>query len=96
MMKRKFAMNTKFVLRNSVVVLAIAAVLGGSLLPTNAFAVGGALDSGRIVTDANAKRSDRVRQAHERGHEWQPQRQGGYEWDPWGHRGGYYGPNGIL
>ena len=89
-------MNAKFVLRKSVVVLAIALALTGPTLPTNAFAVGRVLEGGRIVTDANAQRSDRVRQSHERRHEWKPQGQSGYEWDPWIHWGGYYGPPGIF
>ena len=89
-------MNAKFVLHKSVVVLAIALALSGSTLPTNAFAIGDVLDGGRIVTDANAERSDRVRQGHDRRHEREPQGQSGHEWDPWIHWGGYYGPPGIL
>jgi hypothetical protein len=89
-------MHAKFVLRKSVVVLAIAFALTGPALPTNAFAVGGVLEGGRIVTDANAQPSDRVRQGHERRYEWKPQGHSGYEWDPWIHWGGYYGPPGII
>ena len=88
-------MNAKFALRKSVVVLAIAFALTGPALPTNALAVGGVLEGGRIVTD-DTQRSDRVRQGHERRHEWKPQGQRGYEWDPWIHWGGYYGPPGIF
>ena len=72
-------MNTKFVLRRSVVVLAFAFALGSSALSTNAFAAGGVLERGRVVTHANAHRSDRVGRS-------------GHEWDPWGHWGAYYGP----
>jgi len=75
-------MNTKFMLRKSVVVLAIAFAFSGSALSSNAFAVGGVLEGSRIATDANAHRSDRVRHGRERG----------YKWDPWGHWGAYYGP----
>ena len=59
-------MNTKFVLRKSVVVLAFAFALGSSALSTNAFAAGGVLEGGRVVTHANAHRSDRAgRSGHE-------------------------------
>jgi hypothetical protein len=83
-------MTTKFVLRKSMVILAIALALGGSALPINAFAAGGVSEGGRIVNDANAHRSERLRHGHERGYAWRPQ--GRSEWDPWGHWGGYYGP----
>ena len=89
-------MNAKFVLPNSVVVLTIAFALSGPALPTNAFAVGGVLEGDRIATDANAQRSDRVGQGHERRHEWKPQGQRGNDWDPWIRWGGYYGPPGIF
>ena len=72
-------MNTKFVLRRSVVVLAIAFALGSSALSTNAFAARGGLERGHVATYANAHRNDHV------GHS-------GHEWDPWGHWGAYYGP----
>ena len=85
-------MTTKFVLRKSMVILAIAIALGGSVLPTNAFAAGGVLEGGRIATDADSHRSDRVRRGHERAYEWQPQGPSGHEWNPWGHWGAYYGP----
>ena len=85
-------MTTKFVLRKSMVILAIAFALGGSALPSNAFAAGRVSEGGRIVTDVNAHGSERFRQGHERGYEWQPQGRSGHEWDPWGHWGGYYGP----
>ena len=71
-------MNTKFVLRRSVVVLAIAFALGSPALSTNAFARRG-LERGHVATQANAHRSDRVDHS-------------GHEWDPWGHWGAYYGP----
>ena len=90
-------MNAKFVLRKNVVVLAIAFAISGPALPTKAFAVGGVLEGGRLVTDANAQRSDRVHQGHERHDDWKPQGQNsGHEWDPWIHWGGYYGPLGIF
>ena len=73
-------MDIKFVLRRSiVVVLAFAFALGSSAVSTNAFAAGGVLERGRVVTHANAHRNNRV------GHS-------GHELDPWGHWGAYYGP----
>ena len=89
-------MNAKFVLRKNVVVLAVAFAISGPALPTKAFAVAGVLEGGRLVTDANAQRSDRVRPGRERRHAWKPQEQSSYEWNPWIHWGGYYGPPGIL
>jgi hypothetical protein len=62
-------MNTKFVLRGSVVVLAIAFAPGSSALSTNAFAARGGLERGHVATHANARRSDRVGHS---GHEWDP------------------------
>jgi hypothetical protein len=64
------------------VILAIAFALCGSALSTNASAAGGVLEGGRVTAYATAHRSDRVRQSHERGYEWQPQARSGYEWDP--------------
>jgi hypothetical protein len=73
-------MDTKFVLRRSiVVVLAFAFALGSSAVSSNAFAAGGVLERGRVVTHATAHRNNRV------GHS-------GHELDPWGHWGAYYGP----
>jgi len=72
-------MNTRFVLRRSVAVLAIAFALGSPAHSTNAFAVGGVLERGRVATHANAHRADRAGQ-------------GSHEDDPWGHWGSYYGP----
>jgi hypothetical protein len=69
-------MNTKFVLRRSVV-LAVAFALGSSL-STNALAARG-LERGHVAIYANTHRSDRV------GHR-------GHESDPWGHWDAYYGP----
>jgi hypothetical protein len=69
----------KFVLRRSVVVLAIGFAFGGSAVSTSAFAAGSVLYGGRLAIHANANRGDRVGQ-------------GGHEWDPWGHWGAYYGP----
>ena len=51
-------MNTKFVLRRSVVVLAIAFALGSYAISTNAFAARGGLERGHVATHANAHRSD--------------------------------------
>ena len=72
-------MNTKFVLRRSVVVLAIALALGSSALSSNPFTARGGLERGHVATHANAHRSDRVGQS-------------GHEWDPWGRWDAYYGP----
>ena len=48
-------MDTKFVLRRSiVVVLAFAFALGSSAVSSNAFAAGGVLERGRVVTHATA------------------------------------------
>jgi len=74
-------MDTKFVLRKSIVVVlafAFAFALGSSAVSTNAFAAGGVLERGRVVTHATTHRN-RV------GHS-------GHELDPWGHWGAYYGP----
>lgn len=72
-------MKGKVMLRKTIVALTVAFALGGSALPTSAFAIAGA---------GNADHADRVSNLH-RAH---PNHGHGYQWDPWGHWGGYYGP----
>ena len=76
-------------LRKTMVALVIAFALGGSALPTSAFALDSAFGGGRMAGGGYAYHSDRVRSLqrgllHSHGR--------GYEWDPWGHWGAYYGP----
>jgi hypothetical protein len=86
-------------LRKTMVALAIAFALGGSALPTSAFAIGSAFGGGRMASGGYAYHSERVSnlhhgllQSHGRGYESDPRGRRGYGWDPWGHWGAYYGP----
>src|SRR5262249_18510046 len=77
----------KVMLRKTMVALAIAFALGGSALPTSAFALGGAFGGGRMAGGGYAYHSVRSLQRgflHSHGR--------GYQWGPWGHWGAYYGP----
>jgi hypothetical protein len=85
-------MKRKFILRKIMVALSIAVALGGSFIPTNAFASGSALGDGRMASGANAYRSDHVLPAHERGYERDSWLRRDYEWDPWYHWGASYEP----
>ncbi|MCK1483871.1 MULTISPECIES: hypothetical protein [unclassified Bradyrhizobium] len=87
-------MKRKFILRKILVALSIAFALGGSFIPTNAFASGSALGDGRMASGANADRSVRLLPARARGYERHPWRRRAYEWDPWYHSGSYYGAHG--
>ena len=76
-------------LRKTMAALAIAFALGGSSLPTNAFALASAFRGDRVANDGNAYHNDRVSNLHR----WLPPGHGERsQWDPWGHWGGYYGP----
>ena len=76
-------------LRKTMVALATALALGGSALPTSAFALGSAFGGGRMAGGGYAYHSDRVR---DYGEVRAANCGRGYEWDPWGHWGAYYGP----
>ena len=75
--------------RKTIAALAIAFALGGSSLPTSAFALARAFGSDRVASGGNAYHSDRVSNLHR----WLlPGHGQRYQWDPWGHWGSYYGP----
>jgi hypothetical protein len=57
---RKFMMNSRLMLRKIIVVVAIASALGGSVLPTSAFARGSTFGDGRVASGANVDRNHRV------------------------------------
>jgi hypothetical protein len=78
-------------LRKITVVVAIAVALGGSALPTSAFARS-AFAADRVATAPKVGGSNRVLHGGERDYGWQEPVRRGYERDPWGHWGAYYGP----
>jgi hypothetical protein len=76
-------------LRKTIAALTIAFVLGGSSLPTSAFALVSAFGGDRVASGGNAYHKDRVSNLHR----WLLASHGRtYQLDPWGHWGGYYGP----
>jgi len=75
--------------RKTIAALAIAFALGGSSLPTSAFALASAFGADRIASGGNAYHGDHASNVHRRV---LPSHEGGHQWDPWGHWGRYYGP----
>ena len=76
-------------LRETVAALAIALALGGSSLPTSAFASARAVGGERVASDGNAYHNDRISNLHLR---LLPTHGERYQCDPWGQWAGYYGP----
>jgi len=91
-----------FLMRKTMLLLAIALALGGYTPPTTAFAASRTIEGGHRI-------ANHTRAVHRSGHSvngydydlngYDYEHAGSrraYEWDPWGHWGAYYGPNPAL